>query len=77
MKFIFLNTLLTLILAGSTCLVSSAYAQLLKEELPPMAQSIDVEDRVGEFIPLDLIFKDERGNASWPWESTSSRASRW
>lgn len=39
-----------------------ACAQLLTE-LPLAAQSIDVEDRVGEFVPLDLIFKDERGNA--------------
>jgi protein SCO1/2 len=63
MKTILLKTLLALVLAGPTCLYSTTYAQLLKEDLPAVAQSIDVEDRVGEFIPLDLIFKDERGNA--------------
>ncbi len=41
-----------------------ACAQLLKDELPEAAQAIDVEDRVGEFIPLDLMFKDERGTAT-------------
>lgn len=37
------------------------YAQLLTD-LPEAARGIDVEDKVGEFIPLDLIFTDERGN---------------
>lgn len=45
------------------CLVPTiAQAQLLKDELPAAAQAIDVEDRVGEFIPLELKFNDERGN---------------
>ncbi len=42
-------------------LVTDAGAQRLTD-LPAGARGIDVEDRVGEFIPLDLIFKDERGN---------------
>ena len=39
-----------------------AHGQLLKEDLPAAAQSINVEDNVGEFIPLDVLFTDERGN---------------
>ena len=39
-----------------------ATAQLLSEDLPANARGIDVEDKVGDFIPLDLIFADERGN---------------
>jgi protein SCO1 len=41
---------------------SHAAGQMLSDELPTNAVGIDVEDKVGEFIPLDLIFKDERGN---------------
>lgn len=37
-------------------------AQLLSEDLPASAKGIDVEDRVGEFVPLKAVFKDERGN---------------
>ncbi len=55
--------LLLVVLAGFTSLDRIAHAQLLKEDLPPSAQAIDIEDRVGEFVPLGLIFKDERGNA--------------
>ena len=36
-------------------------AQLLRD-LPENAQNIGVEDKVGEFVPLDLLFTDERGN---------------
>ncbi len=36
-------------------------AQVLKD-LPETARGISVVDKVGEFIPLDLIFTDERGN---------------
>jgi protein SCO1 len=39
-----------------------AHAQLLMNEVPEAARGIDVEDRVGEFLPLDLKFTDERGN---------------
>ncbi|MCR9292312.1 MAG: SCO family protein [bacterium] len=39
-----------------------AYAQLLSEDLPANARGISVEDKIGEFIPLDCIFEDERGN---------------
>lgn len=35
--------------------------QLLKD-LPEAARGIDVLDKVGEFVPLDLLFTDERGN---------------
>ncbi len=47
----------------ATCLpTASVSAQMLKDDVPSVASSIDVEDRVGEFIPLDLVFSDERGN---------------
>ncbi len=36
-------------------------AQLLKD-LPEAARGIAVVDKVGEFVPLDLLFTDERGN---------------
>ena len=49
-------------LLGVCLLQSHAYAQILMDELPASAQGIEVEDRVGEFLPLELIFKDERGN---------------
>ncbi len=39
-------------------------AQVLKD-LPETARGISVVDKVGEFIPLDLIFTDERGNQIW------------
>lgn len=37
-------------------------AQMLMDDVPASAKAIEVEDRVGEFIPLDLVFADERGN---------------
>ncbi len=43
--------------------VQWAAAQLLQEDLPPSAQSINVENSVGKFVPLDLVFNDERGTA--------------
>lgn len=53
----------TLLLVCALCVpVSRVRAQLLKDELPANAQGIDVEDRVGEFIPLDCIFTDDRGS---------------
>lgn len=42
--------------------LSGLRAQLLLDELPFNARGIDVEDKVGDFIPLDAMFKDERGN---------------
>lgn len=45
---------------GST--PGSAFAQLPDDELPANAVGIKVDNRVGEFLPLDLIFTDERGN---------------
>lgn len=49
-------------LVGLCLLPMSARGQLLMDELPDSAKAIEVEDRVGEFIPLDLVFSDERGN---------------
>ncbi len=46
------------------CVSTSALrapGQILKD-LPAAAQGIDVEDKVGQFIPLDLVFTDDRGN---------------
>lgn len=64
MKTSLTNSLLLLMaFAGFASLASRASAQLLKEDLPLSAQSINIENRVSEFIPLDLIFKDEQGNA--------------
>lgn len=49
--------LLTACFAGG----QHACAQVLTD-LPVQAQGIDVEDRVGQFVPLNLKFTDERGN---------------
>lgn len=38
-----------------------ANAQVLRD-LPEAARGISVVDKVGEFVPLDLLFTDERGN---------------
>lgn len=43
-------------------LAQPATAQLLKDELPAQAKAIKVDNRVGQFIPLDLVFTDERGH---------------
>lgn len=56
---------LGLMLAGaviSALSLDPVAAQLLSDKVPVNAQLIDVVDRVGEFLPLDLIFTDERGN---------------
>jgi hypothetical protein len=50
------------LLLGVCLLQSTVCAQILMKELPASAQAIEVEDRVGEFLPLNLVFKDERGN---------------
>jgi protein SCO1 len=58
-----LSTLL-LCTCFTACVTASswtAYGQILKE-LPAAARGIDVEDKVGDFLPLDLVFTDERGN---------------
>ncbi len=39
-----------------------ACARSVEDDLPENARGIDIEDHVGQFIPLDLVFKDERGN---------------
>lgn len=62
-RLIINSLLLLIVLASFNSLASPAAAQLLKDELPDQAKSIDVENRVGEFIPLDLVFKDEHGHA--------------
>jgi protein SCO1/2 len=60
--FQFAKCFISVVLACLTCgFPQESFGQLLTDT-PANAQSIDVEDRVGEFIPLDLIFKDERGN---------------
>ncbi len=46
----------------SSALVTDARGQLLMDDVPEAARGIDVEDKVGEFIPLDCVFQDERGN---------------
>lgn len=53
--------LCTLLVIASTVIARPASAQLLTD-LPDQAAGIDVEDRVGQFIPLGLKFVDERGN---------------
>ena len=50
-----------LALCYSQCLRFS-HAQYAMKDVPLNAQGIDVEDRIGNFIPTDLLFKDERGN---------------
>lgn len=56
-----LSKLLSLsIVAG--CLVTPVVRAQVLSDLPINARGIDVEDRVGDFVPLDLIFEDERGN---------------
>ena len=50
------------LLLGVSLWPCMARAQILMDKVPTAAEGIDVEDRVGEFIPLDLIFSDERGN---------------
>lgn len=57
LKIIALLTAVLLLLPGSL------RAQILMKDLPEAARGIEVEDRVGEFIPLNLMFKDERGTA--------------
>lgn len=61
MKSQFRKMLIVLSLVGMTSLAQPVSAQLLKDEIPASAQSIDVEDRVGEFLPLGLVFKDDKG----------------
>lgn len=45
--------------AALLCGPHLAYAD--NTELPANAKGIDVEDRVGEFLPLELMFVDEKG----------------
>lgn len=58
-----INLSFALLAAVMTLLAGSARAQMLMSEVPESARGIEVEDRVGEFIPLELTFKDERGTA--------------
>ena len=57
------NLMIVVALAMGLSLTSRASAQLLKEDLPAAAQAIDVEDRVGDFVPLDVVFQDDLGRA--------------
>ena len=41
---------------------STQVAGQLVTDLPAAARGIAVVDKVGEFVPLDLLFNDERGN---------------
>jgi protein SCO1 len=60
-----MNTLksgkLTQIALVASWLLLAAFASAQSNELPANARGIDVEDRVGDFIPLELMFQDERG----------------
>ncbi len=51
-----------LCMLGGIAWCPAVRGQLLKDELPANAQGVTVVDRVGEFVPLDLVFTDERGN---------------
>ncbi|QDV22302.1 SCO family protein [Aureliella helgolandensis] len=57
-----LNNLLMILVLASTCLNQGIVRAQLLKDLPDNALGVDVEDRVGEFIPLGLMFEDERGN---------------
>lgn len=59
----FSNLMLAFLAMAVALLPGSARAQILLNDLPEAARGIDVEDRVGEFIPLNLMFRDERGTA--------------
>ncbi|MEZ6138189.1 MAG: SCO family protein [Pirellulaceae bacterium] len=54
--------LLTLCCCAWSASVRAESIGEMAEQLPANARGIDVEDKVGEFIPLELIFADERGN---------------
>lgn len=53
---------ISLLLLGLCLLPGRLHAQILMDKVPGSAQGIEVEDRVGEFVPMNLIFTDERGN---------------
>lgn len=61
-SFTSIRGLIRLLLLGLCLLPTGVHAQILMDELPDSAKGIEVEDRVGEFIPLNLVFTDERGN---------------
>ncbi len=42
--------------------VSRLDAQVVLNELPENVRGVRVDDKVGEYIPLDLLFTDEKGN---------------
>ncbi len=62
--FVFRQLLVVLKLAVLCLLHQSVqvHAQILMKDVPLNARGIDVEDRTGLFVPLDLLFNDERGN---------------
>lgn len=57
-----IRCLLCLSVVVATCVTARPACAQLLTDLPPQAVGIDVEDRVGQFIPLGLKFADERGN---------------
>ncbi len=63
MARIIINLMLALLTTAVVLLPSQVRAQILMKDVPEAARGIDVEDRVGEFIPLNLMFKDENGTA--------------
>ena len=59
-----INLLMLVLLATAFTPSGTLRAQMLMDQVPENARGIEVEDRVGEFIPLNLLFKDERGTAA-------------
>lgn len=55
-----IRTLIKTFAFSFICLVSVA-AQVVQEDAPQL-QNIDVEEHLGEYVPLNLIFTDENGN---------------
>lgn len=53
-----MRRLLPMLLAATTLLSTSARA----EDLPPELEEVDVVERLGERVPLDLTFTDAAGN---------------
>lgn len=49
-----------LIVALMSCLGSSSRGQMLTD-VPEAAKAIRIDEKLGDFLPLDLVFLDERG----------------
>ena len=48
-------------MAAVALAAAGAVAQLNPQEMPPPAQGVDVEERLGEMLPLDLSFRNAEG----------------